>query len=250
MPDALTLAVASIIFVAALVRSTFGFGDALVGMPLLALLVDIRVATPVMAFCALAVSLILIVPYWRSVRFEGLWPLAIAAIVGIPLGAIFLRQADDRIMKLLLAGVVLGFAAYRLARPDRWTLASDRYAWLFGFVAGVLGGAYNTGGPPVVIYGSLRRWSPQGFRSTMQGFALLIGGFVLAGHALAGLWTKPVYVLFGWSAPGLVLAVFLGDLLHRRIPQGRFDRLILVFLLAIGGLLLVRIGWDALGAAS
>ena len=41
--------VVAVLFLGSLVRSTFGFGDALVAMPLLTLLIPIRVATPLVA---------------------------------------------------------------------------------------------------------------------------------------------------------------------------------------------------------
>ncbi len=44
------LPVLLIVFIASLVRATFGFGDALIGMPLPALVISIREATPLMAF--------------------------------------------------------------------------------------------------------------------------------------------------------------------------------------------------------
>ena len=47
----------------------------------------------------------------------------------------------------------------------------------FGFFAGILGGAYNTNGPPVVIYGSLRKWSPATFRATLQGYFFMAAFF-------------------------------------------------------------------------
>ena len=43
-------------------------------------------------------------------------------------------------------------------------------AYLFGFVAGVLGAAYNTSGVVITIYATLRDWSPDRFRSTLQSY--------------------------------------------------------------------------------
>ena len=46
------MAVLSVVFLAALVRSTFGFGDALIAMPFLVVLVGLKTATPLMALIA------------------------------------------------------------------------------------------------------------------------------------------------------------------------------------------------------
>ena len=84
----------------------------------------------------------------------------------------------------------MGYGAYNLLRPGLPALRSEAWAYPFGFAAGVLGSAYNTGGPPVIIYGTMRRWPPAHFRATLQGFFLFTNIFVLVGHGLAGLWTR------------------------------------------------------------
>ena len=42
-------------------------------------------------------------------------------------------------------------------------------------------------GPPLVIYGALRRWSPQYFRATLQGYFLPATLAGLIGYAATGL---------------------------------------------------------------
>ena len=55
-----------------------------------------------------------------------------------------------------------------------------------GFCAGVLGGAYGMNGPPLVIYGAMRRWSAQHFRATLQGYFLPASIIGMGGYWLAG----------------------------------------------------------------
>jgi hypothetical protein len=47
-------------------------------------------------------------------------------------------------------------------------------------------------GPPLVIYGTLQRWSPQHFRATLQGYFLPASVLIMAGYWFAGLWTAAV----------------------------------------------------------
>ena len=114
-------------------------------------------------------------------------------------------------------------------------------------MAGLLGGAYNTNGPPVVVYGTLRQWTPPQFRATLQGYFVPTGVFILASHALCSLWTTKVFCLYLASLPPLVVAVVLGGLLARILPKGKFDRYVHVLLIAIGVSLLYHVirGWSA-----
>ena len=84
-------------------------------------------------------------------------------------------------VKVVLGTVIIAFAMYRMRGRDGVELKDDRLAWMFGFGAGVLGGAYGMNGPPLVAYGALRRWSPEQFRATPP--RLLLARECLSGMA-------------------------------------------------------------------
>ena len=44
-----------VLFISTLVRATFGFGDALIAMPLLALVINIKIVTPLVAIIAIII---------------------------------------------------------------------------------------------------------------------------------------------------------------------------------------------------
>nr|MBP8293771.1 TSUP family transporter [Caldilineaceae bacterium] len=128
---------------------------------------------------------------------------------------------------------------YSLYRPTLPALPNERWAFPFGFVAGVLGSAYNTSGPPVIIYGTMRRWPPDLFRATLQGFFLVSNMIVIAGHGLAGLWTQEVLLLTLLSLPVLVTAVIAGAMVNRRIPAAQFARVVYLLLIILGAIFIL-----------
>ena len=73
----------------------------------------------------------------------------VAAWVGIPIGFYLVRVVPKPYVLAALALVILLFVWQRVARPKQWRLHSDLPSLGFGLVAGMLGGAYNTQGPPV-----------------------------------------------------------------------------------------------------
>ncbi len=166
----------------------------------------------------------------------------LGSALGIPIGLWLLKGSFEREMTLLLAAVVIGFALFQLLRPRPVRLRAAWTAYPVGLIAGVLGGAYNTNGPPVVIYGTLRRWAPGVFRATLQGYFVCTSVVILSGHALAGLWTGRVWWLFGMSLLAVLPAIGAGEWLHRRIPTERFERLVYALLIPLG----IVLGWDAL----
>ena len=170
--ESATIVIPGVLFLATLIRSAFGFGEALVAVPLLALVVPVEVAAPVAVLVSITVAFIVVVQDWREVHVRSAGALVLPTMLGIPLGLILLRTVSEPVVKGGLAAVIIAFSIYSLLSGRHLELPDDKFAWMFGFSAGVLGGAYGMNGPPLVIYGSLRRWSPQHFRATLQGYFL------------------------------------------------------------------------------
>lgn len=237
MPEA----VVGIVFAAALLRSALGFGDAVVAMPLLTMAVGLKTASPIVAFIGPTISLLILARNWRKVEFRSAGRLVAATLVGIPVGIYGLARLPEEPLKVLLGLVILGYGVFGLVRPAA-RIEGERpwLAWAVGWTAGVLGGAYNTNGPPVVAYGMLKGWPPERFRATLQGYFLPTGAAILAGHGLAGLWTGEVLRGYLYALPAIVLGVALGGLLHKKLPQAIFAKLVYISLAAMGALLLLR----------
>jgi len=227
-----------ILFGSSFIRSTFGFGDALVAMPLLALVIGLKEATPLVALVASTIGLTILVRNWRKVQVKSTWRLIVSAAVGIPIGLLLLKGAYEDVLRIILAGVLIGFGVYSLIKPRLPVIRNDTPAFAFGFIAGILGGAYNSNGPPAVIYGTLKRWDPEAFRATLQGFLFPTSLFILAGHGLAGLWTGPVLRMYLYALPLVLVAVFLGGRINRAFSTERFSKWVHVLLIALGLLLL------------
>ncbi len=237
-----TLGVPAVIFFATLVRSTFGFGEALVAVPLLALMIPIGTAAPVAVLLSITVAAVVIAQDWRKIHVRSTGCLLGPTFVGIPLGIALLTSAHEHLVKAALALVIVAFSGYFLIGTRPPELRSDSMAWLLGcgFLAGVLGGAYGINGPPLVIYGAMRRWSPQHFRATLQGYFLPASAVAMAGYRFAGLWTPEVTHYYLLSLPAALPAIFLGRAINRRLRGDAFLKYVHLGLVCIGTILLIQ----------
>ncbi|MBI9054214.1 MAG: sulfite exporter TauE/SafE family protein [Bacteroidales bacterium] len=226
-----------VVFISTLTRSTFGFGDALIAMPLLALFIDIKIATPLVALIAFFIAISILIRSWQRVEIKSAWRLIVSSLIGIPIGLWFLDDINENIIKLVLGIIVLFFAIYSLVKPKLHQLKGEKLSWLFGFIAGILGGAYNTNGPPIVIYSSLKKWNPENFRATLQGYFFTTGILVITGHGIAGNFTKEVLLYFICTLPIVILAIYLGRIYNKRISHN-FYKYIYIILIVIGSLLI------------
>jgi len=141
----------------------------------------------------------------------------------------------------VLGLVIVAFSLYLLAGNARRS-GHDHAGWLIacGFLSGILGGAYGMNGPPLVVYGSLRGWSPQQFRATLQGYFLPVSIVGLIGYGLIGLWDAAITQYFLWSLPGVGVATMLGGAINQRMGSHVFTRFVHAGLLLIGVVLIVQ----------
>lgn len=241
--DETILAMLAVIFVATLIRSAFGFGEALIAVPLLVRLMPVEVAAPLAVLISITVAGVVVVRDWRKIHFVSAWRLILATLFGTPLGLLLLTKVPEPVVKAILAVVIIAFSSYCLLGRRQVTLKDDRTAWPFGFLAGILGGAYGMNGPPLVIYGTFRGWSAEQFRATLQGYFLPASLAALFGYWLADLWTPTVTRYYFLTLPPALAAIFLGGWVNRRIKRERFILFVHLGLIVVGTTLLIQSLW-------
>lgn len=242
MPETITAYVVVVISVATLIRSTFGFGEALIAVPLLALRLPVTIAAPLAVMVSTVIAGVVLVQDWRHVEVRSAMGLIFSALPGIPLGVWLLARGNEHVIKSILGVLIISFSIYALTAGTARHLPDDHYRWLLGcgFLSGVLGGAYGMNGPPLAIYGALRRWSPQHFRATLQGYFLPASLAGLIGYAALGLWRAPLTRYFLFSLPAMAAAIVLGRVINQRMKGPGFFRVVYVGLIAVGSVLLVQ----------
>ena len=238
--SSLAVLVVTVFFGATLVRSALGFGEALIAVPVLAFVLPVELAAPIATLVSITVAAVVVAQDWRQIHLRSAAWLVFFTLLGIPFGLLLLRSVPGPIVKGVLGMLVAGFAALALRRPTTYELTDDRLAWFFGVSAGVLGGAYGMNGPPLVVYGTLRRWSPERFRATLQGYFLPASLIGMIGYWTAGLWTTAVSRYYLLSLPAVLLAIPLGRALNRRLDAQRFRTFVNAALLASGAGLVLQ----------
>lgn len=239
MSASVLLVACVILFVASLTKATLGFGEALVAIPLLTLTVGLQVATAVMALIGFVISGMLLAKGWREVDFRVTWRLTLTAMLGVPLGVWGLKSLPGAWMTGALGVLLILIGLYNLTQPTLKPLTNEKWTYLFGFVAGLFGGAYTMSGPVVIVYGTARRWSAEQFRSTLQSYFFPLNIMIIFNHARSGLWTTDVWWLFALSFPVMLLTFWLGNRISDHLRQETFERLVYMSLVVLGVLLLV-----------
>jgi uncharacterized membrane protein YfcA len=240
--DATGLHVLMVVFAATLFRSAFGFGEALIAVPLLALLLPLKVASPLAVLVSITIAAVVVAQDWRKIHLRSTGWLVGSTLFGIPVGLLLLTSSHQKAAKIALGIFIVAFSVYSLLGRRPPELKTDSKAWLLGcgFAAGVIGGAYGMNGPPLVIYGAMRRWSAQHFRATLQAYFLPASVIGMGGYWLAGLWVPAVTHYYLLCLPVLLPAVWLGRVVNHRLHGDAFLKYVYVGLAGIGVVLLAE----------
>ena len=219
---------------AAFVQSLTGFGQALVAMPLLVAILPLRVATPLVAIFGVIINIYVFWRYGGAFRLREVWRPLAACIPAVPLGVWALRHVSERLVVGILGGVLVAYALYALLIPRMPKVRRQVWGFVAGFSAGLLGGAYNTSGPPLIVYGDLRGWEQAEFKANLQGLFFVGNIMALLSHVVAGNVTWEVGQRLLASLPLAALGLWAGTWMDRYLNPESFRKVVLVLLLVMG----------------
>lgn len=226
--------VIALMFLYTFVGICAGFGGGLTTMPLITLMLPVKMATPLSVIVGTATA---IYATWLS-RKETDWRSAAVLIgfsfLGIPVGLYALSYLPDHIMKIGLGGFLILYSFYSMFIPrlpiyDRRWIAAP-----LGAIAGALGAAFSTNGPPVVMYGMLRNLGPAAFRGTLNAFFTANNIAVVGGLATSGILTISTFKLVIFCIPTMILGSLVGQYVHKRISVKVFRVLVFFIINCFG----------------
>ncbi len=198
------------------VRGMAGFGSGLIAVPLLTL------AWPVTVVVPLVVALDYIGSASQGIRNvdEVSWR---EQLVLIP---------------FMVAGVALGLWVLRAVSTE---LRGSRVAATYcGFLGGLVGTLFGTGGPFYVIYLNLRGLARPAFRATFAMNFLIDGGVRLGAFAAAGLFGRQTLGYLLAALPIAGAGLYVGGRIQTGLSPRAFQIVIRLLLLVSGVALLLK----------
>jgi uncharacterized protein len=235
------------LLVASTVQSGTGFGFSLVAGPVLFAVVEPAAAVGLVLVLGQVVNVLVLFGErrWPRPDWSAVIPALVAALPGLPIGALLVRTLPESSLRigvgLVVCAIVLERFARRLAgrRPtihESGQPAGRGGAVGAGFTVGVLTTSTTTSGPPLAIWLTGRRMIPTTLRDTVTviffvldlvGIAVVIV-VVGAGPSLARAGWVPLLI------PVAVAGHLLGRQLFLRLPARHYEQVVLTFALAAG----------------
>ena len=229
-----------IIFFAFLVRSLTGFGSALISVPLLALLFDLKFVVPLESVLEVGFTVLLAPKVYGKMHKATILPMVVGAVLGTLAGTYFLQALGDVILKKALGVFTLLFGVhfFRASREERARDLSPNWGMLAGAGGGILGGLFGTSGPPFVAYLTYKLREKDVLRASLIGLFAVDYSWRTTVFALSGLLTVDLLTFALYVSPVLILGTYLGHRIHLRVPEGLFRKVVAGILIISGALLL------------
>ena len=241
-PIVLSIALAAIALFAFATEAAIGFGATVLTVTLGAQLVPLDQLLPAFVPVNFFLSSVVLA---RNVRHVA-WPLLLrqlapATLVGLGLGLLLFRLQSAVELQLAFAVFVVGLALIELRRRDTPILPLGKIprSGLL-LVGGAVHGLFGAGGPMIVYVLGRLTDDKAVFRATLAVTWLSLNTALLLNYASLHLLNQASARLSLVFLPSALLALVVGEWLHRRLDARRFRVGIYVLLLVAGSALAIR----------
>jgi len=233
-----------LIFASNVVAGITGFGNQIVALPLLALLVGLDAGKCTLVVLGTVMYGILTARWHVHINRRQLGIIVALAGVGLVIGMYLFERLDhhERALQIALGAFVLVVGIQGLVRPTLMKLVPTPVARLLVLAGGAVHGAFTTGGPLLVIYAQRAMPHKSEFRSTLGVMWLILNLGLMIGWTITGNWAGQTLVLCLAGLPFLIAGLTIGEYLHHKLDGPTFQAFVNAVLIVNGILLIVTAG--------
>jgi len=239
------LLVVLIVFAAGLIHGSAGFAFALVATPLLSFLFPIRQTVAFTMLLAFVFSAQILARYHREIPWRVIWLPLLVSYAGRLVGVSILMNLDTRVFRLIWGAALILFAVYFGLYKQRIRIRpSVPSGIVVGALSGVLGGMFNTGGPPVVVYYYCAISGTKAYSAALQ--VTFFTGAVINFFMHLGYGNITVEVI-KWAGVGVLAVaagIFIGIRVFERVDRRQLGSLISVLIGALGLVQIIKAAGD------
>lgn len=220
----------AIVFVAGIIRGFLGFGSALLTVPVLSTLYGPAQAVVIGVLIEIPTSIGLLHVAIRDSEGRTVLSMLLSFVVFVPVGALLLKAVDPELMKIVISLLVLVMVGI-IALQDRMVLFLSRFGILIaGAVSGIAQGMTGMAGP-IFVTALLARG--ENAILTRANIVALAGGLIsisVISFWAVDLITRQTIIYTILATPSILLGVWAGSVLFRRLSHWNLRGIILIFL--------------------
>lgn len=229
-----------IIFLTNIVQTITGFAGSMLAMPFLLLIMSMSDAKILIVIVGVFWSLWMLVRNFKKVNWKFVWILSLIMSIGIIIGVLLLKIVPTKIV-LLIMGLVIISAAIKNLIGKNIDTNNKILEFIFGIFSGIMQGMVLMGGPFLVLVANSYLKDREEYRTTLAVLWLVINFVLLFVYWLQKLYNTKIFLVSAVSAFPLVLAIYVGSLLNKKINNKQFEFLVNILLIVSALSMLVKI---------
>jgi len=218
-----------------------GFGSTVLAMPLLAQVLPLRFAVPLMMLLDLAAFFLVGARFRRGIRYREAGWLVPFMLAGMALGLTLLIEVAEQWLLAGLGAFVLAYAGYGLSRRGAPLRLARGWSAPIGLAGGALSALFGTGGVLFAIYNSGRIRDKAELRATNAAMIMLSSLVRVVLFGATGLLSQDGLITFALLlVPAMLAGFYVGNRLHAAVPAAGVVRAVYALLVVSGLSLLAR----------
>ncbi|MDR0575805.1 MAG: sulfite exporter TauE/SafE family protein [Tannerella sp.] len=237
--DALTL---PLLFVGLIVLFTHaleavtGFGCTVLAFPFALLLLDgnMEHSKIILSILAWILALYFTIVKYKEINWKQLGIIVGLAGIGMPIGMLLFKGLDVSLLVKLLGIFIVFSALVQLFMMFSGRTATFRPRYIYLVWGGIVHGTFAAGGPLIVLYSAYKITDKGQFRATMCGLWTILNSILLAQYFMEKKITESIGRELLFLLPFLILGIVAGELIHKKVSETLFKKIVFVSLFFIG----------------
>lgn len=237
----------AVVFLSNIIQCVTGFAGTVLAMPASIMLVGYGTAKPILNVLGVAASVGVVATNYKSINKKEFFKISSVMLLGI-LGGIFVSGYFEKYTKTLY--LVLGFTVIAIAAINFIKFFSKKesksqpeaVSLLLLILSGLIHGVFVCGGPLLVTYASAKMQDTNEFRSTLSAVWVVLNSVIFFSDLKSGLFVKETVILLLICIAVLFLAIFLGNLICKKLSRKMFLIITYVLMIISGASLVLKGG--------
>lgn len=226
-----------VILLASILQTSTGFGFSILAIPFLLLIFEPKEAIQINIILSLFISISLLTTIKRDIDFGVIKRFVIGSAVGLPMGMMIFVFLDVEKLKFGISLIIL-LVTVMLILKLRIHQSESRDLFVGG-LSGSLTSSIGMPGPPLLLYFSGTETSKEKLRGTTLAYYLFIYSTALIMQIIFVGTNKKIWMASSFALPLVLVGLYLGQILFKRINQRTFRLFTYVILLFTGIYLLI-----------
>ena len=228
-----------------------GFGCTVLAVPFITAIFGMHDGIMVLTVIAWLLALYIIITKHKYIVWKKAFTILALMIPTLPLGIYLFQNADQDLFKKILAVFITLVSLFKLittltTKEEDMIKYEDlppfrrRLTYVALLVAGIVHGAFSSGGPLVVLYATRALPDKKNFRATLCFVWATLNTIIIASYFKSSSgFSVETAKLTAWMIPFLIAGIFFGEKIHNKVNSRVFSIVVFAMLFVTGIFMLI-----------